>query len=266
MKTIAISILTLSFFAIACDAQAQMFSSNTRSTGMGSSSMGSMGMGSMGVGTSGMGMSSMGMGSTGMGMGSMGMGNTGRGMGSTGMGMSGMGGMSGLSGLGGMTNRQNSGFIGANTGNQFIGANQSGMQGMGMNRQNFGGMSQFGMGGRMGQNQFGMGMNNAFGMQNNQRQQLVTVSRLAFEVPVRASVTVSTSMNRRLQEAWGNRSLSPLQASLQGRTLILKGTVATEHDKSLAEKMMLLEPGIDRVQNELVVGSPDTAGPKSSPN
>ncbi|MCC6126206.1 MAG: hypothetical protein IT426_14685 [Pirellulales bacterium] len=263
MKTIAIFWLTLAFFAVAWDAQAQMFTPRSSSSSMGNSGLGSMGIGSTGMG-------SMGIGSTGMGMGSMGMGSMGTGMGmgsmGTGMGMGGTG-MGGMSGLGGMTNRQNSGFIGANTNaNQFIGANQSGMQGMGMNRQNFGGMSQFGMGGRMGQNQFGMGMNNAFGMQNNQRQQLVTASRLAFEVPLRASAAVSTSMNRRLLEAWGNRSLSPLQASLQGRTLILKGTVATEHDKSLAEKMMLLEPGIDRVQNELVVGAPDTAGPKSSPN
>ena len=38
--------------------------------------------------------------------------------------------------------------------------------------------------------------------------------------------------------------------------MVLKGTVATEHDKRLIERMAKLEPGIDQVQNDLAVGTP----------
>jgi osmotically-inducible protein OsmY len=42
----------------------------------------------------------------------------------------------------------------------------------------------------------------------------------------------------------------------RGRTVILQGQVATERDRSLAERMARFEPGVDRVVNELVVTSP----------
>ena len=195
------------------------------------------------------------------------------GMGSTGMGsMNSMnGGMSGMNSMNGTTNQQNGGLVGApstNT-NQLIGANPAATQGTGTNRQNSGNMNQMGMNNRMmgGQNQFGMGnYGGAFGNQNNQKRQLITAVRTDFEVPVRAAVTLSSSLNRQLQETRGIHRLSPIQTTLQGRTLVLKGAVATEHEKALVEKMMLLEPGIDKVQNDLTVGKPDSAVPKSSAN
>ena len=38
-----------------------------------------------------------------------------------------------------------------------------------------------------------------------------------------------------------------------GRTAILRGTVATDEDRRLAEQLVLLEPGVAKVQNEITV-------------
>jgi len=46
---------------------------------------------------------------------------------------------------------------------------------------------------------------------------------------------------------------SPITVELQGQIAILRGRVATEHDRQLTEALARLEPGIGRVQNELTV-------------
>ena len=55
---------------------------------------------------------------------------------------------------------------------------------------------------------------------------------------------------------WSN----PGQIEIQGRTVILRGSVATEHDRDLAERVVRLEPGVEQVQNQLVV-APMSAKP-----
>jgi osmotically-inducible protein OsmY len=48
---------------------------------------------------------------------------------------------------------------------------------------------------------------------------------------------------------------SGVRVSVEDGTVVLRGTVATESDRRVAERMAKLEPGIDRVQNELVVST-----------
>ncbi|MGQ9576384.1 MAG: BON domain-containing protein [Thermoguttaceae bacterium] len=57
---------------------------------------------------------------------------------------------------------------------------------------------------------------------------------------------------------------SPLSVTVRNDTAILRGRVATEHDRLLAETMALLEPGIWRVENELVVEAPKPSSAGSS--
>ena len=45
--------------------------------------------------------------------------------------------------------------------------------------------------------------------------------------------------------------LNSASASLVGRTVVLRGSAATDHARDLAERLALLEPGIDVVRNEL---------------
>jgi hypothetical protein len=68
------------------------------------------------------------------------------------------------------------------------------------------------------------------------------------------------------------KSRSPIQdrmrgveVALSGGEITLRGTVATDADKRLMERMMLLEPGINSVKNELVVQgvAPEAASTES---
>jgi len=62
------------------------------------------------------------------------------------------------------------------------------------------------------------------------------------------------------------QSRGPLNVELRERTAILRGVVATDHDRALAETLTLLEPGISQVQNELTVAeSLPTVEPATAP-
>jgi BON domain len=50
------------------------------------------------------------------------------------------------------------------------------------------------------------------------------------------------------------RQLSPISVTLQNETAILRGRVATEHDRQLVELLTRFEPGVWQVKNELTVG------------
>jgi len=54
------------------------------------------------------------------------------------------------------------------------------------------------------------------------------------------------------------RRRSPITVTIEGQTATLRGRVASQEDRMLAEDLALMEPGISQVRNELVVeGSPD---------
>jgi hypothetical protein len=53
--------------------------------------------------------------------------------------------------------------------------------------------------------------------------------------------------------------LTPIGVAMQGDTVILRGTVATEHDRGLAEEIARMQPGVWNVHNELSVASPPNA-------
>ncbi len=49
------------------------------------------------------------------------------------------------------------------------------------------------------------------------------------------------------------KKLSPIRVDVANETAILRGRVATQQDRELAENLVRLEPGIWDVKNELVV-------------
>lgn len=53
--------------------------------------------------------------------------------------------------------------------------------------------------------------------------------------------------------------------NLEGRTAVLRGNVATEHDRVLAEQVALLEAGVSSVRNELQVVQTETVPPPAAP-
>ena len=50
------------------------------------------------------------------------------------------------------------------------------------------------------------------------------------------------------------RTLSPVRVDMNGEVATLRGRVATQQDRELAENLIRLEPGVSDVRNELSVG------------
>jgi len=53
-----------------------------------------------------------------------------------------------------------------------------------------------------------------------------------------------------------------INVSVQGSTVILRGTVNSEEDRALAAQMAMLEPSISSVQNDLRVAVPAANPPR----
>jgi hypothetical protein len=64
---------------------------------------------------------------------------------------------------------------------------------------------------------------------------------------------LSSTVTQHLASVVSLRLLIPIEVSVEGRTAILRGEVASERDRVLAERLALFEPGIDGVRNQLQV-------------
>ena len=190
-------------------------------------------------------------------------------------GMSNMGtaarmGLTGMTGLGSLRGSTQSGqFIGANTGQTpFIGGGQ--LDKISQPDQNFGQNwpklwqqpygSQYNRANQQSNSNYGQ---SGYGQSRNQVQ-LPPVRRVDIEYTKKSAADISSALSQRLQNTAGLHSLSPLEASFQGDTLILKGVVATDHDRDLAERLAHLEPGVEQIQNDLVVNKAGTPDSKNS--
>lgn len=217
------------------------------SSGMGSSSMGSSGMGSSGYGNSTLGGSSMGGSSLG--------GN------SNGLGTSPTQGFQLGSSLSSAQQRASAGFIGADNSDA---ANARSMQAMQQNQMNSlqNAFSQFG---RQNQQRNQQNMNRNQGRQN-EKQLRISISA---DIPLKSRASSPTSLGRqfetRLKKLPGLEKRNSIRVAMAGRTAILSGSVASEHDRKLAEGLALLEPGISAVQNDLVVAESATTGQELPP-
>ena len=157
------------------------------------------------------------------------------GTGATGLtGSTGLTGMSGLSGLGGL----------------------GGLGGFG----GLGGLNSFG--GGFGRNN-GMGMfGNQFGQGNtttSNTRQVRTSLRAAFPIPAGAQTAVMARFQQRLPKIPGLETVEAVAVNMDGKTAVLQGVVADANQRDLIERLVLLEPGIADVRNELLVGSPSSS-------
>ncbi len=163
--------------------------------------------------------------------------------------------------------QQSSGFIGRSSEDmqRFIGAAAAaqgqGQQGMGRNQgMNFGGggrNQQFGgqMGrGQQGQNgQFDDMLDNQSAEQLQNQRRFRTKLSLGFTPPPKLAANFTTASSIRLTRSLERSVGTGVQVQLADATVVLAGTVPTTTEKMLAEQLALLEPGVARVQNDLVV-------------
>ena len=86
--------------------------------------------------------------------------------------------------------------------------------------------------------------------------QVRTSLHVAFEYPKPASEHVSESLAGQLVRANLIPDHLPVEVLVDGQTATLRGVVATERERILAEHLVRLEPGIWKVENELVLAKP----------
>jgi hypothetical protein len=109
--------------------------------------------------------------------------------------------------------------------------------------------------GMVGGGGMGLGMSSTAG---NGRAPTYTAT-VDFNFPVVTSGTLITELQGVLDRS---STLSPgrrIQVVTQGPFVVLRGTVANEHDRTLAENLVRLTPGVHEVRNELT--SPDMQPP-----
>jgi len=147
------------------------------------------------------------------------------------------------------------GYVGVSSANNAAVFNASGQRGMG--NQNFSALQQLAQQAR--QNQF-----NA--QQAQKATRTSTQAQSQFRVPLRLGFQPTSlgggiapaplpRLSTAINKAPGLTTLGKVEASLEGTTAVLRGRVATEADRQLAEGIARLEPAVTAVRNELVVGS-----------
>jgi len=177
------------------------------------------------------------------------------------------------SGQGGITNTQsqmvqgggpialqaggNTGFIGQSSQNNAQNFYASGQGARG--NQSFSALTQ--LMAKAQQNQFNQQQAQKNARTNQQAQSQFRVPlRLGFQPQPVNPTNVTIVFPRRLTKIAGLQRLGGIEASLEGRTAVLRGTVASEADRQLAEGLARLEPEVMAVRNELVVGNPANSG------
>lgn len=98
--------------------------------------------------------------------------------------------------------------------------------------------------------------NQSLNTQTQNRRPYRTTIRVGFDYPAPAPGTLAAQLTTQLQRARLAPSQNSVVVEVQGHTAILRGQVATAHARALAEQLVLLEPGIEQVDNQLEVAEP----------
>jgi hypothetical protein len=102
--------------------------------------------------------------------------------------------------------------------------------------------------------QFSQGNFNA--LQRNQQSRTQPNIRVSLQMgfqPPPVSPARIEAFNQRLVTLPGIRFVGPATVTLEGRTAVLRGMVATAEDRELAEALAMMEPDVRDVRNELEV-------------
>jgi len=136
--------------------------------------------------------------------------------------------------------------------------NASGMNMMGMNSMGMGGMNRMGMGGMGGMGMGGMGMGGmGMGGQGSAPALKIPIrlgDGLMRSIPFASATPVrAVRFEKRLTKLRGVNTGTGVQMEVRAGIATLTGTVPTDRDLEMIEQMALLEPGIEKVENELTV-------------
>jgi hypothetical protein len=88
---------------------------------------------------------------------------------------------------------------------------------------------------------------------------------IGFDVPQPSSAAVSEAVTRQLATISGLHPANRIEVSVAGRVATLTGVVASARDRALIESLVLFEPGIAVVRNDLQVQLPTPRPPDAPP-
>lgn len=207
-------------------------------------------------GRSGLGQSGFGQGiSSGFGASPMGQGGRGQGgMGGAGFGQDAFGGFAGAGGgMGGAGGQQGFGNNQAGLGQQngFLGGNAAQTQNFFQNLN--GGQRRTAMFDFMIENLNEMRDRGGRGEGNDRTPPVRVKLRPAFETPLGTMRQLNADLETRLTSSLADLGVDNPVITMERRIVTLSGTVASDHQKQLVEKMISLEPGVSAVDNRLMV-------------
>jgi osmotically-inducible protein OsmY len=185
---------------------------------------------------------------------------------------SGLSGFGGMGGFGSMGSSMGTGQFGQNPwaalssqAGRFVGANLTGLRTQsGAYNTTYGptayGASSYGSTGRTGARG-----TSRYGMSNSANQGLVSTTMVVGFQPPAANVgQVSSQLTARLEKT--GRFRSAPQVLLENGVATLRGVVATDHDRVIAEQLVRLEPGVAEVRNELTLAWPSSVSAAPRPS
>ncbi|PAY21248.1 BON domain-containing protein [Rhodopirellula sp. SM50] len=114
-----------------------------------------------------------------------------------------------------------------------------------------GGFGGGGLGGLFG------ALGGAFGGQGTSTQKPIIRVRLrsGIEVPPRPVTEIQQSARQLLRRLPHSSRIPGVNVTMDGNTAVLTGSVASEKDRRMSELLMRLEPGVNQVDNRVVVGN-----------
>ena len=80
--------------------------------------------------------------------------------------------------------------------------------------------------------------------------------RPAFDVPTATTFQTLPQVQTRMAKEMTMMGVGSPQAELNGRTMTLRGVVATERDRELISRLASLEPGVSQVENLVEIQAP----------
>ncbi len=97
-----------------------------------------------------------------------------------------------------------------------------------------------------------------------QAEEIRTAVRVGFTTRPAISRSVALRLASRMERSAWIENRSPIEVAIVSGTATLRGVVASEHDRALAERLALLEAGVWTVKNELVVAPAARSRPDST--
>jgi osmotically-inducible protein OsmY len=110
---------------------------------------------------------------------------------------------------------------------------------------------------QMSRNMGGGGRNNRNRQQEQQEENERPPVRIRLEVgfrpPQSAPNAVATNINARLARLEADHNLGQVQVGVEGDTVVLRGVAQSDSQRRVLEQLIMLEPGVLSVRNEMVL-------------